>query len=151
MKRFIVSVTCFFFVVATVSCATSPQSIEPDYVSEFQYQNHDCDQLAQEYRRVKARGAELTLKQQGAANRDAVAMGVGLVLFWPALFLLAGSKGNPQELARIRGEVDAIERAAIVKKCLIAETIAEDKVAVEETIKQQESVQEIHKSPVRSY
>ena len=131
MRKLIVLATCFFFMVATFGCATSPQNIQPAYVSEFSYQNLDCDQLAQEYRRVNARAAELTQKQQSAANRDAVAMGVGLVLFWPALFFLAGSKGSPQELARIRGEVDAIEKASIAKKCAVAETITEDKAAQE--------------------
>jgi hypothetical protein len=45
-------------------------------------------------------------------------MAIGLILFWPALFFLEGGDG-PQaaEYARLRGEVDALERVAIVKKC----------------------------------
>jgi len=45
-------------------------------------------------------------------------MGVGLVLFWPALFFLEGGDG-PQaaEYSRLRGEVDAMRRAAVHKEC----------------------------------
>ncbi|WP_200241917.1 hypothetical protein [Lamprobacter modestohalophilus] len=46
-------------------------------------------------------------------------MGVGLVLFWPALFFLAGGD-KKDELARLKGEYDALEQAAIQKDCMIA-------------------------------
>ena len=46
--------------------------------------------------RVSAKVTEVTGDQESAATTDAVAMGVGLVLFWPALFVLAGTDaGTP--------------------------------------------------------
>lgn len=39
-------------------------------------------------------------------------MGVGLVLFWPALFFLAGDD-QKEELARLKGEYEALEKASI--------------------------------------
>lgn len=109
------------------ACATSSKNIGTAYVSPIQYNNHSCDQLRQEYMRISSRVIEVANKQDSAASRDAVAMGVGLVLFWSALFLLAGSKGSPDELARLKGERDAIEVSAIEKNCQLAQQIADEK------------------------
>jgi hypothetical protein len=43
-------------------------------------------------------------------------MGVGLFLFWPALFLLSESD-HREELGRLRGEYEALQQAAIEKQC----------------------------------
>ena len=55
---------------------------------------------------------------------DAVALGVGLVIFWPALFFMIGGDKS-QELGRLKGEYDALEQAAILKKCDVATELAE--------------------------
>ena len=52
-----------------------------------------------------------------AASNDKVLMGVGLVLFWPALFALGGTKQQEADFARLKGEYDAIQQAMIAKKC----------------------------------
>jgi len=45
-------------------------------------------------------------------------MGIGLVLFWPALFFLEGGDGpEAAEYTRLRGEVDAMRRVAVLKEC----------------------------------
>ena len=44
-------------------------------------------------------------------------MGVGLVLFWPALFFIKGNDEKAGELARVRGEMEAIQQASIEKNC----------------------------------
>lgn len=52
------------------------------------------------------------------AGNDAAQMGIGLVLFWPALFFLEGGDGpEAAEYARLRGEVDAMHRAGVAKEC----------------------------------
>ena len=43
-------------------------------------------------------------------------MGIGLVLFWPALFFISGDD-RAEELARLKGEAEASEQAAIQKNC----------------------------------
>ncbi len=57
--------------------------------------------------------------QDEKATRDAVAMGVGLIIFWPALFAIGGNDQQTAELARLRGEMEAIEQASTRKKCNI--------------------------------
>jgi hypothetical protein len=70
-----------------------------------------------EGQRVSARAAELTGTQTQKANNDAVAMGVGLVLFWPALFFIKGDKETAGELGRLKGELDAIQQASVANNC----------------------------------
>jgi len=42
---------------------------------------------------------------------------VGVVLFWPALFFLNGDDADTAELARLRGELIAMEQASRQKNC----------------------------------
>lgn len=108
--------------IAVTSCASSPDKITAAYVSPLQYGAYDCDQIRAEMIRLSARVREVAGVQKREANKDAVAMGVGLVLFWPALFFLIGSD-QKEELSRLKGEYDALESAAIQKKCPVAEEI----------------------------
>lgn len=47
--------------------------------------------------------------QDEKATNDAVATGVGPVLFWPSLFFIKGDGQTAAESGRLRGEFDAIE------------------------------------------
>lgn len=100
------------------ACATQPNEIAAAYVSPIQYQNYNCEQIGMELRRVTRRANELHGTLKDTADNDAGQMGVGLILFWPALFFLEGGDGpQAQEYARLRGERDALEQAAIMKNC----------------------------------
>lgn len=84
------------------------------------YTHLSCDQLRSEMARVGARVQEVTGQQQRAANSDAVAMGVGLVLFWPALFFLANDNDKREELSRLMGEYEALQQAGTTNNCFTA-------------------------------
>ncbi|MEQ1768781.1 MAG: hypothetical protein ABL879_03000 [Devosia sp.] len=103
--------------VVLAGCATSPKNIQAAYVSPVLYQNLSCEQLSQEALRVSSAAAAASGQQESQASSDAVAMGVSLVLFWPAMFLIGGDKGNAAEFARLKGEMQAIEQANIAKNC----------------------------------
>lgn len=55
--------------------------------------------------------------QDSKSTNDAVAMGVGLVLFWPSLFFIKGDGQTAAELSRLRGEFEALEQVSIQKNC----------------------------------
>jgi hypothetical protein len=40
-----------------------------------------------------------------------------VILFWPAAFLIKGNGANAQEVAQLKGDMDAIEQANIQKRC----------------------------------
>lgn len=119
--RFISIVMLCAFLFA---CASSAKNVSATYVSPLAYQSYSCDQLREEYLRVTSKVMEISGRQDSAAKKDTVAMTVGMVVFWPALFfLIGGDKSN--ELARLKGECDAIESSAIQKNCSIAAEIQE--------------------------
>ncbi|WP_456377736.1 hypothetical protein [Thiolapillus sp.] len=119
-------------------CSTAPEKVSAQYVSPLAYQSYDCDQIGMELRRVNRRLIEVTGAQKSEADKDAVAMGVGLVLFWPALFFLAGDD-HAAELGRLKGEYEALESAAIHKKCDIANEL---RIAKEERERREQEAKE---------
>ena len=116
-----------FATIATVAfvsgCATQPEEMAVQYVSPIQYQNYDCEQVSLEMGRVSRRINELYLNLKKTADDDAAQMGVGLVLFWPALFFLEGGDSPAAgEYTRLKGEYEALESVAVKKKCDIPTT-----------------------------
>jgi hypothetical protein len=87
------------------------------YVSPVLYQSLSCEQLSLEAQRVSAAAVAATGKQSRQATTDKVVVGVGVVAFWPALFFLSGDDEKTAELARLKGEMNAIEQTSIAKNC----------------------------------
>ena len=98
-------------------CATAGKDVPTTYVSPLQYSNYDCDQIRLELSRMQGRVAQLTGRLDEAAGNDKAIMGVGLILFWPALFALGGTKQQEAELSKLKGEYDALQIVAVEKKC----------------------------------
>lgn len=80
------------------------------------YSQYSCDQLREEIARVGSQVDQVTGQQRSRAKTDAWAFGVGMVLFWPALFFMANGD-QKEELARLKGEYDAIQINATQKQC----------------------------------
>lgn len=114
MKPMVVAVA----IAAVLSgCARNADKIDAAYVSPLQYNSLSCEQLAEESARVASRAGVVTGQQNKQATNDAVAMGVGLVVFWPALFFIGGKNDKSGEVARLKGEMEALEQASIAKNC----------------------------------
>jgi hypothetical protein len=115
------SLKLFAVLLTTLSilsgCATAGRDVAATYVSPVQYANYDCDQLRQELLRINGRVNQLTGRLDEAAQNDKVITGVGLIIFWPALFALGGTKQQEAELSRLKGEYDALQIASTNKKC----------------------------------
>lgn len=104
-------------IVGLTGCATASKDIASVSVSPLQYHAYDCRQLAAEYTRISVRVRQLGGRLDEAASNDAAIMGVGLVVFWPALLFLGGTRQQEAEYARLKGEYDAVQQAAIEQKC----------------------------------
>jgi hypothetical protein len=98
-------------------CASRSGDIVEAYVSPLQYQSFSCVQLSQEAARVSARAAVASGAQDQNATNDTIATTAAVILFWPAAFLIKGNGANAQEVAQLKGDMDAIEQANIQKKC----------------------------------
>lgn len=88
--------------------------------------------MTAEAQRIQSKVVDLGGRLDQASSNDKAIMGVGLILFWPALFALGGTKQQEAEFSRLKGEYDALQQAAIAKKCqgLVAGTQPSTSVAV---------------------
>lgn len=119
LKRASQRVICAVSLLAFLSaCSTASKDIAAAYVSPMQFQSYDCQQLTAEAQRLQARYVELGGRLDQAAQNDKALVGVGLVLFWPALFALGGTKQQEAEFSRLKGEYDAVQQASVQKKCI---------------------------------
>lgn len=103
--------------IALSGCATASKDIASNYVSPMQYQSYNCDQLAGETQRIQVRVNQVGGRLDEAAEHDKQIAGVGIILFWPALFALGGTKQQEADYSRLKGEYDAVQQAAIAQKC----------------------------------
>lgn len=98
-------------------CTTAGTNVAATYVSPVQYARYDCEQLREELVRINSRVAQMTGRLDQAAQSDTMMMTVGLLLFWPAMFAVGGSKQQEAELSRLKGEYDALLISSTEKKC----------------------------------
>lgn len=118
MKSFILPATLAASLTLT-ACAKSTGEIPVQYVSALQYNSFTCNQIESEMQIVSRRASEVGGQVDSTASGDNAQMAIGLVLFWPALFFLDGNTPQAQEYGRLRGEFDALEKAAVQKDCSI--------------------------------
>jgi hypothetical protein len=102
---------------APAGCAHSTDEIPTQYISPLVYEDYDCRQIGGEIERVNRRVNQLAGSIDKNAQGDAVAMGVGLILFWPALFFIDGDSPEAHEYGRLKGEYEALEKVSIKKNC----------------------------------
>lgn len=129
MKKIIVA--CLLLSISCAGCAKKAHNITASYVSPLQYQSYNCNQVGEELLRINRKLIEVSGCQDSASTKDAVALSVGLVLFWPALFFMIGGD-KKEEVARLKGEYDAIEQVAIQKECSIGDELAKARKQREE-------------------
>ena len=116
MKRQVVFVGIALCLLA--ACASNPDKIDAAYVSPLKYKDYDCDQIAMEMDYVGQRTTKLYTRLEKERKKDNAQMGVGLVLFWPALFFLEGGDGpEAAEYSQLKGEFEALRENSVQKKC----------------------------------
>lgn len=77
----------------------------------------DCEQVRQEMVRINGQANQLAGKLDKDKATDESVTAAGIILFWPALFFLGGTKEQEAEYGRLKGEYNALEQASIQKKC----------------------------------
>ncbi len=115
MKKIITSLAISAFSIA--GCSTSSKDIVPAYVSSVLYSNYDCDQIRLELIRVSTEVNAIAGKLDKNRENDNMTTTAGVILFWPALFFLGGTKEQEARYAQLKGEYIALEQTSIQKKC----------------------------------
>ena len=127
-----------------VACASNPNDIDAAYVSPLKYKDYDCDQLAMEMDYVGQRTTKLYQRLKDERTADNWQMGVGLVLFWPALFFLEGGDGpEAAEYAQLKGEYEALRDNAVTKKCGIDSKSPEEIIREAENADKADAIEEV--------
>ena len=100
------------------ACASNPDKIDAAYVSPLKYKDYDCDQLALEMDYVGQRTNKLYQRLKAERTADNWQMGIGLLIFWPTLFLLEGGDGpEAAEYAQLKGNFEALRSNSVQRKC----------------------------------
>ncbi len=150
MKGFAKSTMAISATLFLSACATQPDELGTTYVSSSKYQDFDCRKIESEMEYVSNRTVDLYQTLDKKADNDAVAMGVGLILFWPALFMLDGGDGpEAAEYSRLKGDFKALQNASDEKHCKFVaprapEEIIKEKSEQEKAKKQQTSSGGVH-------
>jgi hypothetical protein len=105
--------------IYAAGCATSPRDIEAVHVPPEKYQGYDCKQIEAELASAHARGAEMRKAINADAAGDAALVGVGALLFWPAMFFAIGDADEADQYGQLKGEYEALQAAGAAKTCEI--------------------------------
>ena len=103
--------------LSMAGCASKSEDISASYVSPVMYQNYTCDQLSVEAQSVSQRAAVASGQQDKARKNDTVKTTVGVVLFWPVLLFNEGDGAKANEVASLKGQMQAIQQASVQKNC----------------------------------
>ncbi|WP_114947397.1 hypothetical protein [Microvirga calopogonii] len=106
--------------LTAAGCASRSEDVAAAYVSPMAYSSYSCRELAVEAQGVSSAAAAAAGAQDSARTKDVVATTAAVVIFWPAAFFVGGNGAQAAELARLKGQMQAIEAASIQKKCGIA-------------------------------
>lgn len=96
------------------ACASRPESIPASFVSHEKYGGNDCTQLSTYLADARAQLQKVSAMQDSKANMDAATVFFVLV---PASKLSGDHAGD---VARLKGEVEAIETAQVKRGCKTA-------------------------------
>jgi hypothetical protein len=102
--------------LALAGCAASSLDIHAQFVSPETYQELSCQQIGAEGERVGRRVAEISGNAHGNEGSAAWLLTQPVVVKWPTAWLAASEEENT-ELARLKGEFEALERASTQKRC----------------------------------
>ena len=105
------ALSLFIIAVLLSACASRPESISASYVPYQKYANSDCARLAKQRSEAETNLAKVSEMQDSKANGDAA----GVFLIGVPFSKLSGDYAG--EVARCKGEVEAIDTAQTLKKC----------------------------------
>jgi len=93
------------------ACANRPESIHASYVSHEKFMDLECDALSTKMSDTRSDLDKYSKMQDSKANADAV----GVFLLGIPFSKLSGDVEG--DVARLKGEVEAIDTAQVKKKC----------------------------------
>lgn len=103
-------------------CATRAVDIQPLPVNAADFALWGCDRIHDEADRVQQQAAELAYAVDERAGHNIMALGLGLMVFWPAILSMRPEGLEAQDLARYKGRYEALLAAASQQRCAAPST-----------------------------
>jgi hypothetical protein len=103
--------------VVVCGCASRSGDIQPAAVSAADFALWRCDALHDEIDRVQQRAADVAYAVDARAGNNVIALGLGVMVFWPALLAMRPDGPDALELARLKGRFDALRAAVAAQPC----------------------------------
>lgn len=98
-------------------CATRSADVAPLPTSPAEFLSWDCARIDDERDAVQQRAADVAYAVDERVGNNILALGVGVTVFWPALFAMRPDGLEATDLARLKGRYEALARAAVNKGC----------------------------------
>jgi hypothetical protein len=98
-------------------CASRAVDVRPLPANPAEFATWDCARIDDEADAVQQRAAEVAYTVDERAGNNIVALGVGAMIFWPAILAMRPDGLEAEELARLKGRFEALRAAGQAKAC----------------------------------
>jgi len=101
----------------SAGCASNAVDVKPVPASPSDFASWSCDRMNDELDRVQRRATELAYSVDERFGNNIIALGVGLMVFWPALLAMRPDGIEASDLAQLKGRDEALRIALRNKSC----------------------------------
>ncbi|MEK8050420.1 hypothetical protein AACH10_09240 [Ideonella sp. DXS22W] len=98
-------------------CATRASGVAPKPTDPAAYAGWSCDRLFDETDAVQQRAADVAYAVDARAGNNMIALGLGVMVFWPALLAMRPDGEEAQQLAELKGRFEALRTVADAQHC----------------------------------
>ncbi|MCW5657489.1 MAG: hypothetical protein KIT60_07285 [Burkholderiaceae bacterium] len=102
---------------AVSGCATRSSDVPPHKTSPAAFAAWSCERIDEESDRVQLRAADVAYAVDARVGNNMIALGLGVMVFWPALLAMRPDGMEAQELAALKGRYEALRSAAQQRGC----------------------------------
>jgi hypothetical protein len=102
---------------AVSGCATRSSEVVPHKTDPAEFVGWSCERIDEESDRVQLRAADVAYAVDERSGNNMIMLGVGVMVFWPALLAMRPDGIEAQELAALKGRHEALRSASRRQAC----------------------------------
>jgi hypothetical protein len=102
---------------AATGCATRSGNVLPQKTDPAEFAHWSCERIDEESDSVQLRAADVAYAVDARVGNNMIALGLGVMVFWPALLAMRPDGLEAQELAALKGRFEALRVAAQQRGC----------------------------------
>jgi hypothetical protein len=108
---------CLLPLVLLSACITRSGDVKPLPADPSIYATWGCAALYDETDRVRQRGAQIAYAVDERSGNNIIALGLGVMVFWPALLAMRPHGPDAELLAQLKGQDEALQAAQARSAC----------------------------------